>query len=409
MKGFPKDLIDIVRLLENNPLKSYRELAGLAKVSPQTFIRRVKELKSQDIIRNVHSTLRPGSLYLDRFIVIFKVSKLEGITYLELACDVHPYTAQRNRIFGHIYGLYAVFDIPKGSFDLLKDFLDMLKDRGYCTEYETFTSQGIRRFYPQPFHKNITDLDKFDLEGYYAIRMFNTKEEIVENIATSTPDFHPIQLLIMRDITTDMRIQKSELSNKYRNYLQIPEKDENFYSLPKGFRKYIKEFYSTSRTENAIYIDFKKKYNAITKNHVEYYWSGFNRKYFEMFITFAYIIYDISVAEKRGILNLIQKERPPFNIYIEDLGKNLILSLSLPPYYQTKFAYMMKITYDNFSTYQLDPFGYNAVKYRFYVHNYDLEKKKWKRNKKWMFDNVVGGIDEALSNNQFRKVSNKLG
>ncbi|MEE9410678.1 MAG: hypothetical protein V3V41_07105, partial [Candidatus Heimdallarchaeota archaeon] len=300
-------------------------------------------------------------------------------------------------------------DIPKGSFDRLKNFIDMLKDREYCTEYETFKSQGVRQFYPQPFHKNIIDLDEFNLEGYYAKRMYNTKEEIKCNFVTSPPDFHPIQLLIMRDITTDMRVQKSELSNKYRNYLQIPKKEEDFYSLPKGFRKHITKFYSKKRTENAIYIDFKKKYNAINKNHVENYWCGFNRKYFEMFIRFAYIIYDIPETEKKGIFNLLQKERPPFNIYIEDLGKDLFLSLSLPPYYQTKFAYMMKAIYENFATYQIDPFGFNAVKYRFYVHNYDIENKNWKRDKKWMFDNVSEGIDKALSNNQFRKISDKQG
>jgi DNA-binding Lrp family transcriptional regulator len=410
LEGFPKDLLETIRLLENNPLKSYRDLAKIKGVSPQTFIRKVEELKTRGIIRDVHSSLRPESLYLERIIVVFTVSSLDEITYLELSCDTHPYTRQRNRIFGHVYGLLVSFDIPKGSLTKLKVFLKELKKRKYCEKYSVFKTEGRRIFYPHPFYNNIMDLDDFNIEEYFSKRINNKKNDRTENSSFSKETvFHPIHLLILRDITTNMRIMRSELLTKYQDYLNLKKSEENFYSLPKGFRPHLKAYFSDKKTQNAIYIDFKKKYSSIINNYIEYYWIGINRKYFEMFIRFAYIIYDISTEEKEGIFHLIENERPPFNIYAEDLGKDLLLTLSLPPYYQTKFAYLMKLTYSDFDTYQIDPFGYNAVRYRFYVHNYDLEKKQWKADNEWMITNVIKKIDERLSKKQFRIVSNKVG
>jgi DNA-binding Lrp family transcriptional regulator len=409
VEGFTKDLLDTIRLLENNPLKSYRELAKIKGVSPQTFIRKVEELKSRNIIRDVHSSLRPESLYFERIIVVFIVSSLDEITYLELSCDSHPYTKQRNRIFGHVYGLLVNFDIPKGTLSNLKEFLKILKERNYCEKYSIFRTEGRRVFHPQPFYNNIMDLEDFNIEEYFSKRINNNRESNKKRKSNHEPIFHPIHLLILRDITTNMRISRSDLILKYRSYLKLKTREESFYSLPKGFRSYLKSYFTEKKTENAIYIDFKKKYTSIIDNYIEYYWMGINRKYFEMFIRFAYFIYDIPSEEKEGILSLIEKERPPFNIYAEDLGKDLFLTLSLPPYYQTKFAYLMKLTYANFDTYQIDPFGYNAVRYRFYVHNYDLENKFWKKDREWMITSAINNIDEGLTKKQFRIVSNKVG
>ena len=103
--GFPKNTTQIVQLIENYPLESYSELAKKANISIQTFIRRVEELRSTGIIGKIHSSLNPESLRLERHLVIFKTSTIKEIKSLELACDKHPYTSSRNRIFGTDYGL----------------------------------------------------------------------------------------------------------------------------------------------------------------------------------------------------------------------------------------------------------------------------------------------------------------
>lgn len=409
MKGFSTDLIEILRLLENYPLKSYSELAEKIGVSTQTLIRRVKDLESRNIIRTVHSSLNPESMLLERYIVIFLVSSLDQISLLELSCDIHPYTSSRNRIFGSEYGLYAKFDIPAGSYNLFKSFLEMVNNKEYCDKFFVYKSEGNRIFYPQPYCNNIMDIDEFDLKGYFS-KKINEKDSNVQekNNLSSSIEYHPIQLLILRDITTNMRIPMSQLLEKYKSYLDIPEDKEAFHSLPKGFKPHIKDYFSEEKTENAIYIDFKKKYHSILNNYVENYWLDVNRKYFSMFIRFAYVISGISKNEKSDIFNLIRNERPPFSVYLEDFDKDLYLSVLLPPYYQTQFAYLMKLKYKNFSTYLLDSFGYNAVKYRFYVHNYDIDKQKWRDDGVWMYDKVIQDIDDKISISQFRSVSNRV-
>ncbi len=403
MKGFSTDLIEILRLLENYPLKSYNELAEKIGVSTQTLIRRVKDLESRNIIRTVHSSLNPESMLLERYVVIFLVSSLDQVSLLELSCDIHPYTSSRNRIFGSEYGLYTKFDIPIGSYNHFKSFLEMMNNKEYCDKFFVYKSEGNRIFYPQPYCNNIMDIDDFDIKGYFSKKINEKNSNFQEkNLLSSSVEYHPIQLLILRDITTNMRTPMSQLLVRYKSYLNISKDKESFHNLP------IKDYFSEEKTENAIYIDFKKKYHSILNKYVENYWLDVNRKYFSMFIRFAYVISGISKSEKSDIFNLLRNERPPFSIYLEDFGKYLYLSISLPPYYQTQFAYLMKLTYENFSTYLLDSFGYNAVKYRFYVHNYDIDKQKWRDDRDWMYDKVIQNIDDKVSENQFRSVLNRV-
>jgi len=398
-----------LRLLENYPLKSYSELAEKIGVSTQTLIRRVKDLESRNIICTVHSSLNPESMLLERYIVIFLVSSLNQVSFLELSCDIHPYTSSRNRIFGSEYGLYAKFDIPVGSYNHFRSFLEMVNNKEYCDRFFIYKSEGNRVFYPQPYCNNIMDIEEFDLKGYFSKKIKEKDSNIQEksNLSSSI-EYHPIQLLIMRDITTNMRTPMSQLLERYKSYLDISEDKEAFYSLPKGFKPHIKDYFTEEKTENAIYIDFKKKYHSIINNHVENYWLDVNWKYLSIFNRFAYVISGISKNEKSDIFNLFRNERPPFSVYLEDFGKDLYISVSLPPYYQTQFAYLMKLTYENFSTYLLDSFGYNAVKYRFYVHNYDIDKQKWRDDGDWMYERVIQDIDNKVSISQFRSVSNRV-
>ncbi len=405
MKGFARDLMEILRLLENYPLKSYSELAQKINLSPQTFIRRVEELRAQEVIWEVHSSLNPESLLLERHIIIFLTKSIEGIKILELACDVHPYTSSRNRIYGSNYGLFAIFDIPKGSFHNLKIFLENLLAKKYCVKYYTYKSKGKRIVYPQPFYNNIIDLDEFDLEAYLVQNttpLYTGKEGRESSL--SSLELHPIELLILRDITLDFRTPMSQLIKKYRKYLKSKKGELEDYIFPETFRPHLEEFFHEERTENAIYMDFKKRYHALIEKHVESYWLEINRKHFEMFIRFGYVIRNISREEKSRLFSLLKNERPPFNIYVEDLDRNLFLSLSLPPYYQTKLAYLMKERYEKFSAFLLDSFEYNALKYRFYVGNYDINNKEWRQDEEWMVTGVTKSIEEKLAKREYRTV-----
>jgi len=454
--GFPKNTTQIVQLIENYPLESYSELAKKANISIQTFIRRVEELRSTGIIGKIHSSLNPESLQLERHLVIFKTSTIKEIKSLELACDKHPYTSSRNRIFGTDYGLYAVFDIPENSKKNLDIFLDYLAKNNLCKSYETYKSIGKRIFHPQPFYNNIIDLDDFDIEDYFKQnkqckkamskgresegkesegresegkesegresegresegRESEGRESEGREHPFSYIEFHPIQLLILRDITRDFKTPMTELLEKYRSYFSekteksgvIPKYDDvSSFKLPNYFKSYLHEFFSDKRTENAIYLDFKKKYHLVVDKHVESYWLSIKRKYFDLFIRFGYIINNITVEEKQRIFNIFCCEKPPFNIYLEDLGKNIFLTLSLPPYYQSRLSYLMKELYGKFSVFLIDSFEYNAIKYRFFIENYNIENQKWRSDKEWMYDKVVEGIEDNLSKEVYRTVQN---
>lgn len=408
MRGFTKEILDILRILENYPLDSFSDHARKLGISTQTMIRKVEYLKDADKIREVHSTLNPEKMGFERYVVIFKTTTVEQISFLELSCDIHPYTNSRNRLFGHMYGLYTVFDIPKGTKKYLESFLEFMLGREFCSHYKIYKSAGKRAYYPQPFHNNVTDMAEFDIEEYFSKNVnWKPKIKVNESSEFSINKFHPIHLLILRDITINMRTPMSQLSQKYKEYLTLPKEEENFDGLPEGFRPHIEEFFAEDRTENAIYIDFKKKYHFIIDNFIEDYWWGVNRKYFEMFIRFSYIISNIKEEEKSRLFRLLSEFRPPFSIYMEDLGQDLFITLSLPPYYQIRMAYWMRSNYENLSFYMSDSFGYNAMKYRFYVHNYNIKDQKWREDEEWMFKGVVKGIQESIAKKQFRKVSSE--
>ncbi|OLS32129.1 MAG: hypothetical protein HeimAB125_12040 [Candidatus Heimdallarchaeota archaeon AB_125] len=410
MKGFPNELRDILHLLENNPLKSFSELAKVLSVSTQTFSRRFEELKKKEIIYEVHSSLNPESLLLERYVVIFIVNSIIDIKKLELSCDLHPYTISRHRLFGSDYGLFAIFDIPAGSYNNLTTFFEILQQRDFCKKFFIYTSSKNRILHVNPLLDNIIDSEEFDIVGYFSQ---SVEDKQVENLGreftSNSLEFHPIELLILRDITTNMRIPITELLKKYQNYLKLPSDKDAFYSLPRGFRPYLKEFFAEDRSENAIYLDFKKKYHSIVDNHIESYWLGVNRKYFEMFVRLLYIIHDVPKEEKLRLFTLLRTIRPPFYIYVEELGRDMLISISLPPYYLTKFAYYLRDNFEKFSVYLIDSFESNAMKYRFYVHNYDIINHKMRDDKEWMITEPIKSIKDDISKNMFRRVSSISG
>ena len=65
----------------------------------------------------------------------------------------------------------------------------------------------------------------------------------------------------------------------------------------------------------------------------------------------------------------------------------------------------MKERYKKYSTYLLDSFGYNALKYRFYAGNYDIQNKEWRQGEDWMVTKVTKGIEEKLEKREYKAVT----
>ena len=123
---------------------SMKALAKTLNITEEKALERVTELKSQDIIHEPYAMFHPESLGLQRVVVITHVPNYTNLRTLEKACDEHPYTIYRGRLFGRNMGLIIQFNIPESTLTLLEEFFTELQLSGLLTEYNIFLSTGVR-------------------------------------------------------------------------------------------------------------------------------------------------------------------------------------------------------------------------------------------------------------------------
>ena len=81
---------------------------------------------------------------MNRLNVIAFVDSIEKLRKLELACDEHPYTHYRARIYGGQFGLLMQFDNPRKTNDLINQYLKKLQKENIISKYSLLPSIGIR-------------------------------------------------------------------------------------------------------------------------------------------------------------------------------------------------------------------------------------------------------------------------
>jgi len=350
------DTLDYLILLEllNNPTITVTELALKLNSSRPTVTKYLKKLKEKGIIRNTIANIYPERLNLIIVDVLAFVSSYENLLLLEKACDEHPYTYYRSRIYGGKFGLFMIFYTPIGSISNIDEFFKKLLKNNIINDYQVYESNGIS-------YSSSSDISRFNIEkskwDFSWEKWISTIEQEKDKMLVENIDPIDLKVIkrthfeILRMLTENAAIKQKEISKKL----------------------------NLSKTEA------HRQYNFVLEKFIKEIRQTFNRNNFLLTETFLIIAHNVPEKKLAKINNKMRNDPPPF------YGSLLILK-------DNKFRFWVNMSIDQAGTFIFSLFEYfndievytlntrkgGSVQYHFYPENFDFDSKNWKDSKNYM-------------------------
>ncbi len=350
--------IKLLQLIELAPTMSVRELAEKAGTSWITAKKHLQHLKDIGVLSAPIAVFNPTSLGLNRYIVFFLASDLRQIERLEKACDIHPYTHYRSRIYGPYPGIFAQFDIPASAVANLKEFLSKLKEIDICDNVVVEPSSGHRT-------TTVTNLDHYQPDTMSWQYDWTSWSKEITSSPNELPDIEPnhlgrvsefsmIDLKILRDLTSNAKISQKNLREKY--------------SISQS---------STSR-----------KVIDIMKNHIESVRAQIDRSQFDIVSTKLFYCDEADNVNRNKLFNAFSfKSAPPFPLSVDLLKSGgVILWGRMPPSHEHHLFYSLWHLLPRLQVFTMDTVGGHSCLYWFYPENYNESKNNWKTGRQWVVD-----------------------
>ena len=342
----------ILLALESNPFMPMTELATLLGITRITAKKRVDGLKERDIIRTPIAIYNPQALGLNRINVIAFVNSIEKLRILELACDEHPYTHYRARVYGGQFGLLMQFDTPGNTTTQTDEFLRKLAKEDIILQYELLPSIGIR-------NDIYADLSRYNAKMSSWIFSWDDWFTGLDEEKSSLPvkqiitkDFSKFQqshFKILRMLTANASIKQTDIIEKLK----------------------------LSRTQT------HREYNFVMENYIERIRFIYNREIFDLTETYITIGSDLEKSKSDQIFSAVKNNPPPFRLALDLIENNKILLWgNMTPAQASSFAFSMWRTISSTQIYTLDT--KKSRLYWFYPDNFDFQIMEWKVSKDYV-------------------------
>ncbi len=357
----------ILQLIELKPTISVREIAEKANTSWITANKHIESLKKSGVLSNPVAVFNPSRLGLVRVIVLFKAHTKNQLNGIEVACDVHPYTHYRSRIYGPFTGIMAQFDIPTKGLDKLYQFLDKLKEIGVCDDVFYHLSNGYRT-------STTTNLEFFDPQSMSWNYDWATWRKVIISASTILPvqkerppetlDFGPADLIILRELTSNATIPQSALQKKL------------------------------GLSQSTV----SRKVINIMSNYIESIRAQIDRSQFDVTSTKLFYSRNPDEGRRNQLFNAFLEDfAPPFPLSIDLLSDSgVVLWGRMPPSHEHNLFYTLWENLPNLQVFTMDTVRKHSCLYWFYPDNFDTEFKTWRSGVEWLVDNPLEELDETL-------------
>ncbi len=344
----------ILQILEFSPTIPVKQLAENVGTSWITANRHIEHLRESGILSNSYAVFDPGRLGLVRHVVFFTASSETQVEKLEMACDLHPYTHYRARIYGPSTGLFTQFDIPLSGTQHLSEFLEALQDLGFSSDVQDIPSTGHRVSTP-------ANLERFDSQNQSWNYDWNQWPNIIDSCTTEietpeqdlqTPELSSVELGVLRDLTSNADISQREIQEKY----------------------------SVSQSTAS------RKMALVEEQFIESIRARIDRSRFDVTSTKLFFSTQAEQGAREKLFNALQREdAPPFPLSIDLLDEGaLLLWGRMPPTHEHNLFYALWRYLPEIRVFTMDTVGNHSSLYWFYPENYDLDRNSWKVSKEWM-------------------------
>lgn len=214
--GLSRIDLKILSAISKAPLGTIKMLSKLAGVSPNTFSRRLERLRNKGIFISVSAEISYPSLSLEPLLFFFD-TPFKNLEDLEKVLEFHPYTRYRVRCIGSYNGIYALFAIPNGTFTLLLELVERLKEMGIITNYSYEAPVASWIYSESNFEYYDPETDSWNFD-------WKTWESYLEEVSTTMPlRRRPSSVLhrmdekdmnILRQLTINAREKRSVIAKK---------------------------------------------------------------------------------------------------------------------------------------------------------------------------------------------------
>ncbi len=357
----------ILQLIELNPTISVREIAEKAGTSWITANKHIEALRARGVLSDPIAVFNPSRLGLVRVVVLFKAHTRDQLAGIELACDVHPYTHYRARIYGPYTGILSQFDIPSAGLDKLYAFLDRLKKVGICEDVIYHLSNGYRT-------STTTNLEFFDSQSMSwnydwsswrsAISSASPilpvqKEQVLEH-----PDFGTTDLIILRELTANATVPQSKLQKKL------------------------------GLSQSTV----SRKVISITNNYIESIRAQIDRSQFDVTSTKLFYCESTDEGRRNQLFNaFLTDSAPPFPLSIDLLSDSgVILWGRMSPSHEHNLFYSLWEHLPDLQVFTMDTVRTHSCLYWFYPDNFDPDSNMWRSDTKWIVDDPLASLDKRL-------------
>ncbi|MFX1475691.1 MAG: winged helix-turn-helix transcriptional regulator [Promethearchaeota archaeon] len=358
----------MLQLIELHPQITVQELAKRLDITWVTAREHLKQLKRKGILAEPIAVFNPDHLGLERHVVIFKVHTENQIIGLEHACDIHPYTHYRSRIYGPFAGVFAQFDIPSLGNSVLQQFFEHLQEMELFDEILLHKSTGYRR-------STVLDLQRYNPHTMVwtynwqnwmkAIREAAQTLPPIKNPSSTDNAFSFIDLQILRELTARATIKQTEIRDKF--------------SLTKS---------TTSR-----------KIKFIFENYIESIRAQIRRAEFNVIATKFFYCLNAKPQLRNQLFNAFAAPScPPFPLSIDLLEENGVsLWGRMPPTNEYHLFYTLWEHLPSLQVFTMDTVGSHSRLYWFYPENYDSEASAWRVDKDYVIDTPLKMLKRKLN------------
>lgn len=391
----------IINEFRKNPLFSYRKIASILGISPQTISRRITKLRESGMRIDFISSYIPEALALTQYVVFYHVSNLIQFKKLIEAITCFNYIRGYNRLYGKEHLVLAFFDIPEKVSSYLFDFNEYLVEHGFCQRFTVHRALGYRHdsrtLLPYIFDEINVSTD--ELTEYF-IGFLNSSRSLTSKtpqIKLST--LSPIHFYIINNLQKNARIKPSDLlkhslfdrvkKEKFEhltNSQYVEAGDTTVKNMEFFFEQVNDYLFSSNRTANSLMVDLNRKIHFVLDTCIYNPRLSFSRTHFMEYTTRMYIIHRNDKSKVVQLFNYVQQTPPPFQITLYLLEDIFLFRVTLPHYYD---AYLNRTIWEIFpscESYALDFFSWFGMYYPLYLSNFDYRKKDWRTDDYWLLD-----------------------
>ncbi len=354
-----------MQVIELEPTISIQELAKKTGVSWITANRHLQRLRDAQILSDPIAVFSPDRLGLERHIVFLRATAERSIEVLEDACDAHPYTHYRSRVYGPYTGIFAQFDIPPEGRTNLQRFLETLCKLDKCEIVELRRSTGHR----------VVSHTKLELFDPKTMTWNYDWTEWSDKIATSSDKIDTSSSSPTRSISltqVDLQILRELTANANVNQAQLQEK--------------------LSISQSSV----SRKMISLSENYIESVRAQIDRSRFDVTSTKLFYCPHADDAVRNRLFNAFSLESaPPFPISLDLLDDHGVLLWGrMPPSHEHKLFYTLWKILPDLQVFTMDTIRGHSRLYWFYPDNFDTDRKSWRSDTHWMIEQPMQELRE---------------